>query len=101
MRLLRHKQFVYEEGVKVPLVVSWPAGKARIPPGTSRGDLVSGIDISVTSLALAGIAPPAYMEGKDLFAPGYKPRSFVISARDRCDYSIQKSGPYAPTGSGT
>ena len=90
MRLLRHKQFVYEEGVKVPLVVSWPAGKARIPPGTSRGDLVSGIDISVTSLALAGIAPPAYMEGKDLFAPGYKPRSFVISARDRCDYSIEK-----------
>ena len=90
MRLLRHKQFVYEEGVKVPLVVSWPAGKAKIPPGTSRGDLVSGIDISVTSLALAGIAPPAYMEGKDLFAPGYKPRSFVISARDRCDYSIEK-----------
>ena len=90
MRLLRHKQFVYEEGVKVPLVVSWPAGKARIPAGTSRRDLVSGIDISVTSLALAGIAPPAYMEGKDLFAPGYKPRSFVISARDRCDYSIEK-----------
>ncbi len=90
MRLLRHKQFVYEEGVKVPLVVSWPAGKARVPAGTSRRDLVSGIDISVTSLALAGIAPPAYMEGKDLFAPGYKPRSFVISARDRCDYSIEK-----------
>ena len=90
MRLLRHKQFVYEQGVKVPLVVSWPNGKASIPPGTSRGDLVSGIDISVTSLALAGIKPPAYMEGRDLFAADHQPRKFVMSARDRCDYTIEK-----------
>ena len=90
MRLLRHKQFVYEGGVKVPLVVQWPAGKELVSPATVRKDLVSGIDISVTSLALAGIAIPPYMEGRNLFSPTYKPRSFVVSARDRCDYTIER-----------
>lgn len=90
MKLLRHKQFLYEGGVKVPLIVQWPGGAARIKPGTIRGDLVSGIDISVTSLALAGIRIPPHMEGRNVFAPDYKPRSFVFSARDRCDYTIER-----------
>lgn len=90
MRLLRHKQFVYEEGVRVPLIVHWPGAKTTAAPGTSRKDLVSGIDISVTSLALAGIRIPPHMEGRNFFAPDYKPRSFVISARDRCDYTIER-----------
>ncbi len=90
MRLLRHKQFVYEEGVRVPLIVHWPGGKKTVAGGTSRKDLVSGIDISVTSLALAGIRIPAHMEGRNVFAPNYKPRPFVISARDRCDYTIER-----------
>ncbi|MEC8934873.1 MAG: sulfatase, partial [Planctomycetota bacterium] len=89
MRLLRHKQFVYEEGVRVPLIVHWPGEKNPVAAGTVRKDLVSGIDISVTSLALAGIKIPAHMEGRNVFAPQYKPRSFVISARDRCDYTIE------------
>ena len=89
MRLLRHKQFVYEEGVRVPLIVHWPGGEKTVAAGTARKDLVSGIDISVTSLALAGIKIPAHMEGRNVFAPQYKPRSFVISARDRCDYTIE------------
>ena len=89
MRLLRHKQFVYEEGVRVPLIVHWPGGKKTVAAGTARKDLVSGIDISATSLALAGIKIPAHMEGRNVFAQQYKPRSFVISARDRCDYTIE------------
>ena len=30
------------------------------------------------------------MEGRDFFAAQYEPRSFVISARDRCDYTIDR-----------
>ncbi len=53
-----------------------------------REDLVSGVDIAVNSLALAGIPIPEYMESRDLFADRFKPREYVISARDRCDYTI-------------
>lgn len=80
----RHKQFLYEGGVKVPMVVAGP----EISSGV-RKDLVSGIDLGATSLALAGASPPQMMQGKDLFADDYS-RTFVVSARDRCDYTIDR-----------
>ena len=30
------------------------------------------------------------MEGRNFLAPGYQPREFVVAARDRCDYTIEK-----------
>ena len=86
MRLPRHKQWLYEGGTRVPLVVAGPG----IPKDKVRDDLVSGIDITVTSMALAGIKAPKHMEGRDFFAKDYKPRDYVISARDRCDYTIER-----------
>jgi len=86
MRLPRHKQWLYEGGIRVPLVIAGPG----ISHGNVRGDLVSGIDITSTSLALAGIDVPDPMEGGNLFATDYRPREFVISARDRCDYTIER-----------
>ncbi|MDQ8192585.1 sulfatase family protein [Roseibacillus persicicus] len=85
---LRHKQFCYEGGVHVPLMVQGehPALKA----GTVRDELVLGLDISATTLALAGIAVPDYFHGRDLFANGHEPRDYVVSARDRCDYTIDR-----------
>ncbi len=86
MRLHRHKQWLYEGGIRVPLVVAGPG----IDTGTSRDDLISGIDITATSLALAGVEPPGYMEGRDFFAANCTPREYTISARDRCDYTIDR-----------
>lgn len=85
-RMHRHKQFLYEGGIRVPLIV---AG-ASVPPGMVREDLVSGIDLAQTSLALAGIAAPAHMEGRDVFADGRTARPWVVAARDRCDYTIER-----------
>lgn len=82
--LPRAKQFLYEDGLKVPLIVTG-LGKNGV-----REDLVSGLDISVTSLALAGIAPDAHMEGRDLFAADYVPRTFVVGARDRCGVAVDR-----------
>jgi len=84
MQLHRHKQFLYEGGIHMPLIVSGPG----ILSGGVRYDLVSGIDISAASLATAGIEVPSYMEGRDFLSNDYKPRQFVVSARDRCDYTI-------------
>jgi len=86
---LRHKQFCYEGGLHVPLAIHWPAQPEAIRAGVRRDDLVNGIDIPVTSMCLAGIPVPAHMEGRNLFADGYK-RDFVIGARDRCDYTIDR-----------
>ena len=30
------------------------------------------------------------MEGRDFLAAGYTPRDYVVAARDRCDYTIEK-----------
>ncbi len=86
LRLPRHKQWLYDGGIRVPLVVAGPG----LPSGTARDDLVSGIDITVTTLRLAGVAKPQWMEGRDFFADDYTPRTWVVSARDRCDYTIDR-----------
>jgi len=85
---LRHKQFCYEGGVLVPLMIKGPL--PALKPGTVRNDLVSGLDISATTLAMGGAKLPGYLDGHDLFAPDFTPRKFVISARDRCDYTIDR-----------
>lgn len=91
MRLWRHKQFCYDSGLHVPFIMSWPGNPQKLGgEGKIREDLVSGLDIAATSLALAGIEIPDYMESRDLFAREFKPREFAISARDRCDYTIDR-----------
>ena len=34
---------------------------------------------------------PSYLEGRNLFADDFTPRKHVISARDRCDYTIDRT----------
>lgn len=85
MKLPRHKQWLYEGGIRVPMIV---AGSG-IAAGTSCQDLVSGIDITSTTLALAGVDQPGHMEGKNIFAQDYR-RNYVVSARDRCDFTIER-----------
>lgn len=83
---LRGKQFLYEEGIRVPLIVRFPNQRLA---GTVRQDLSLQIDLAPTSLALAGLDIPAHLQGHDLFAKDLAPRDFVVSARDRCDETIE------------
>ena len=83
---VRAKQFCTESGTHVPLIILGP--DKRLSPGTLRKGLTSTLDISATSLAFAGIEIPDYFDGVDLFADDFKAREHVISARDRCDYTI-------------
>ena len=82
---LRGKQFVYDEGTRVPLIVRLPDGERA---GTVRRDLVEHIDLAPTVLAWAGIALPPAMQGRDLFARDLAPRPYVFAARDRGDETI-------------
>lgn len=85
---LRHKQFCYEGGVHVPLMIKGdhPALKA----GTVRREIMTGLDIPATTLAFAGVQQPDYLDGQNLFSDDYEKKSYVISARDRCDYTIDR-----------
>ncbi len=80
----RGKQFMYDEGLHVPLVISGPGIKA----GTVRDDLVEHIDIAALSLAAAGISIPKHMQAKNILASDYTPRKAVFAARDRCDETV-------------
>lgn len=80
----RGKQFLYDEGIHVPLVVRGPG----VPKGAVRDDLVEQIDLAATSLAFAGIPVPHGMQSLNILASDYKPRDAVFSARDRCDETI-------------
>eukprot|EP00913_Durusdinium_trenchii_P010883 g10212.t1 len=82
----RGKQFCYEEGMHIPFVVRGPGLNA----GRRRDDLIVHIDMAATSLAFAGIDIPNSMQSVDLFARDYQPREFVVSARDRCDETVDR-----------
>ncbi len=85
-KMHRHKQFLYEGGIQMPLIV---AGHG-VAAGQVRDDLISGIDIAPASLAAAGLAVPDFMEGRDFLASDYTERSYLVAARDRCDYTIER-----------
>ena len=83
---LRGKQFVYEEGIRVPLIMRLPQGRSA---GTTRNDLVNQIDVSATSLGLAGIAIPQNIQGDDFLAQDYLAKKAIFSGRDRCDETVE------------
>ena len=82
----RGKQFLYEEGIRVPLIVRFPD---RRMAGKVRNDLAIHIDLAASSLALAGVPIPDRLQGVDLFANDYRAREQIFSARDRCDETVE------------
>lgn len=85
----RCKRWVYDSGTHVPLIVRIPT-TYRYPgqgvPGTVVDDLISSVDFSATTLNLAGVPIPSYLQGRP-FLGGSLPvkRQYVYTARDRMD----------------
>jgi arylsulfatase A-like enzyme len=82
----RGKQFLYEGGIRVPLIASGPG----IQAGTVRDDLVCSLDMTAASLAAAGVGVPATLHGRDMLARDARPRTHIYAARDRCDIAIER-----------
>ncbi len=72
----------------MPLVVRWPGGST--PPGSVREDPVSLLDVTATSMALAGVELPRNLHGQPLFGPEAKERDYVFCHRDRCDMTADR-----------
>ncbi|NND07647.1 MAG: sulfatase [Saprospiraceae bacterium] len=84
---VRGKQWLYDSGIHVPLIIRWPE---KIGAGSVENGLVSLIDLGPTAMALAGIPVPKSMQGQPVLGPNAITRGYVIAARDRCDMTIDR-----------
>lgn len=85
---IRGKQFCYEEGLHVPMIVRMPTGVARSESraGSVENRLVMAVDWLPTSLELAGLRAPAVLQGRPVLGRrASAPHRFAFAARDRCD----------------
>jgi N-sulfoglucosamine sulfohydrolase len=81
----RGKQWLYDSGTRVPLIVRKPDGAGA---GKVSDDLVSLLDLAPTMMQWAGIEAPPHLHGRSLDTG--TPREFVVSARDRCDETVDR-----------
>ncbi|NNJ26866.1 sulfatase family protein [Alienimonas chondri] len=79
---IRGKQFLYDEGIRVPLIVRWPG---HVEPGTVNDDLVMAIDLPATALDVAGATSPVPLHGASLFSPAIAEREYAFAVRDKMD----------------
>ncbi|MEX0721531.1 MAG: sulfatase [Balneolaceae bacterium] len=79
----RSKCWLYDSGVKTPLVMHWPE---RLKNPSVPESLVSWIDLPPTILELAGVAVPPEFQGVSLTPffdePGTSVRDFVFAERN-------------------
>jgi len=81
--LPRHKRWVYDSGIHVPLIVRWPG---TLEEGSVCDDMISLVDLGATVLSLAGVPVPKHMQGRAFLGPQKRPpRPFIVAARERMD----------------
>ncbi len=84
---VRGKQWLYDSGIRVPLIVRWPE---KIKPNQVSQEMVSSIDLAATILNIAGIQVPETMEGQVFLGPNKQKRDVIFAARDRCDEAFDR-----------
>jgi len=60
---LYDKRFMYEESLRMPFLVRWPAA---VRPGSTADALALNVDFAPTFLEAAGVAIPSSMQGRSL-----------------------------------
>ena len=84
----------YDSGLRVPMIIAWP--KNHPPPPQYRAGgvsdrLISLIDLTATTLALAGVERPPLLQGRVFLGGGEDPpRRYAFAARDRIDETEQR-----------
>jgi arylsulfatase A-like enzyme len=92
MAHVRGKQFCYDSGLHVPLIIRWPKelpAPRAFKPGSVDDQLIDGVDLAPTMLALAGASKPPKMQGRIFLGDRVEsPRQYCFGARDRCDETV-------------
>lgn len=81
--------WIWDTGIHVPMIIHYPKNVSA-PSGYSvggiNGEVVSLLDLTATTLAMAGLDIPSSMQSRCFLGDGkMKPRKFAFSARDRID----------------
>ncbi len=86
--------WAWDSGIHVPLVIYWPEAlspPAMFQPGTVSDQVISLLDITATTLAMAGIPKPAGMQSRVFLGENPDPpRQYAFSARDRIDETVNR-----------
>jgi uncharacterized sulfatase len=84
---VRAKQFLYEGGIRTPLIIRWPG---KITPGSVNDRLVSNVDIGPSTMKAVNLKPPNYLHGKDFLSSDSSQRKYVFAMRDRRDETVDR-----------
>ncbi|MEM9281738.1 MAG: sulfatase [Verrucomicrobiota bacterium] len=79
---IRGKQFLYDGGIRIPMIMRWPG---VVKPGQVSDSLVMSIDICATILEAAGVKAPVPLHGQSLLSEAVKNREYIFAARDKMD----------------
>jgi len=83
----RDKQFCWDEGIHVPLLVRYPNSQDA---GSVNDKLVSSIDVSAQIIAWTGANLPKHLQGVPFANAKTANRKYTVSARDRCDETVHR-----------
>ncbi len=87
----RSKRWPSNSGLHVPLVVYFPQkwrhlAPKEYQPGGKSDRMVSFVDLAPTVVSLAGVRPPAYLQGHAFAGPFQtEPQPYLFGARNRMD----------------
>jgi arylsulfatase A-like enzyme len=91
----RSKRFMYESGLRVPLIIHFPKMYQHLEPaigGNTTDRIVTFVDFAPTILSLAGLPIPGYMQGEPFLGPKMtEPREYAYAFRGRMDERIDMS----------
>ena len=83
----------FDQGLRVPVIVrdakKFPVLSPEEKPGTVSDRVVSLLDLTATTLSIAGIERPLGMQSRVFFGPqADPPRTYAFAARDRIDETV-------------
>ncbi len=95
--LPRSKRFCFDSGLRIPLIARFGRNVSHLAPGRPgsviRAPVASGVDLPVTILGFAGLAPDKRMRGVAFAGPRRRQQRYAFSMRNRMDerYDMQRS----------
>jgi arylsulfatase A-like enzyme len=82
----------WDSGLHVPMIIRWPKNfpaPPQIRPGQVDERVISLLDLTATTLWMAGVSRPPLMQGRILLGErADPPRTYAFSARDRIDETV-------------
>lgn len=91
---VRGIHWCYDSGLRVPMIIRWPRNfpaPATCPAGSVNEQVVSLLDLTATTMDMAGLKRPPLMQSRIFLGPNADPpRQYAFSARDRIDETVNR-----------